>query len=161
METGVRIGAVQSLLCRHRSEAVGFGLRRLGSVQRHRHRSHGHGSKRVEPVTTVDFHLESKAPSGPIDRSQFIRTLDTADGKVDQAEFVGHDPIVGFRPDGSVCCISQSKTNVQGCIFQCIAVRIAGDGLVSNPIALLGLGGKSRHQHHCGQEERAHQIHLG
>ena len=97
--------------------------------------------------------MEGEATSGPIDRSETFRTLDTADGEVDQAEAVGHDPVVGLRPDGSIRCVSQGKANVQGRVFQCITVRIAGDSLVSNPIALLGLSGESRDQQNCGQKE--------
>ena len=60
---------------------------------------------------------------------------------------------MGLRPDGSIRGVGQGKANVQGRIFQCITVRIAGDSLVSNPIALLGLSGESRDQQNCGQKE--------
>ena len=161
LEAAVGRGAVCRFLSGHHSQAVGFGLWRAGRKQSDRGRCHGHGPEQFESIATVDFDLEGETTCGPIHCCQTFRTLDTADGEVDQAESIGHDPIVGLRPDGGVGRIRQSKANVQGCIFQSIAVRIAGNGLVGNPVALLGLSGESRQQHHCGQEERAHQIHLG
>ena len=153
LQTAVRRGAVSSFLGRHHSQAVGFGLGSARGVQGDRDGSHGYGPEGFESITAVDLHLEGEATSGPFDRSETFRTLDAADGEVDQAEAVGHDPVVGLRPDGSIRCVSQGKANVQGRVFQCITVRIAGDSLVSNPIALLGLSGESRDQQNCGQKE--------
>ena len=153
LQSAVGGSAVGGFLVRHHSQAVGFGLGSTRGVQGDRDGSHGHGPEGFESITTVDLHLEGEATSGPFDRSETFRTLDAADGEVDQAEAVGHDPIVGLRPDGSIRCVGQGKANVQGRIFQCITVRIAGDSLVSNPIALLGLSGESRGQQNCGQKE--------
>ena len=153
LQSAVGGSAIGGFLGRHHSQAVGFGLGSARGVQGDRDGSHGHGPEGFESITTVDLHLEGEATSGPFDRSETFRTLDAADGKVDQAEAVGHDPIVGLRPDGSIGCVGQGKANVQGRIFQCITVRIAGDSLVSNPIALLGLSGESRGQQNCGQKE--------
>ena len=151
---GIGSSAIRSLLGSHRSEAVSRRLGRTRSVQCDRNGSHGQGPERFESITTVDFHLEFKTTVCPIDRRQAAPTFDTADGEVDQAELVGHDTVVCFRPNGGTRhSIGQSEANVQGCKFQGITVRIAGNGLVSNPIVLLGLNGENRHQHNCGQEE--------
>ena len=153
MQTAISRSTVNGFLSSDDSETVCLGLWSTGRKERHGCSRHGDRSKRFESIPAVDFDLKGKAPQSPIDRSQTSRTLDTADGQVDQAEFIGHDTIVGLIPDGSVSCIGQGKTEVQGCIFQSIAVRVAGYGLVCNPIVLLGLSGENRHQQNCGQKE--------
>ena len=161
LKPAVSRSSIGGLLGGHDGQAVCLRLGSTRGVQSDRDRCHSHGPKRVETSSAVHFNLEGEAASGPVNISQTVRTFDTADGEIDQTEAIGQDPGVGLRPDGHISSIGQSKANVQGCVFQSITVRIAGDSLVSNPIVLLGLGGKNRHQHHCGQEERAHQIHLG
>ena len=153
MQAAVGRSTVNGFLSGDDSKTVRLGLWSTGREERHGCSRHGDGSKWIKAITTVDFHLNGVATSGPIDRGKTVCTIDTADGQIDQAEFVGHDPSVGLRPDGSVSRIGQGKANVQGCIFQSIAVRVAGYGLVCNPIVLLGLSGENRHQQNCGQKE--------
>ena len=138
---------------KNHSEAVSSSLWSIGCEQGDRNRRHRNGAEGIEAVTTVDFHKEAVAAGRPINGREAVSTFDTADGEVDQSELVGEVTRVGLSPDGSSRSILKGKANVQGCILQGVATRVAGYGLVCNPIVLLGLSGENRHQQNCGQKE--------
>ena len=60
---------------------------------------------------------------------------------------------MGLRPNRGRRGIEECKTHVQGGILQSITTRITGDGLVCNPIVLLGLKAKSGCQQERGQKD--------
>ena len=138
-QSSVSRSAVRYLLCEHNRQTVGRSFRSTGCEHGNRDSRNSHHTKGGETATTVHLHLEGVTTGRPIDCSQISRTSNTADCEVDQTEFIGEHTGVRLCPHRRRCGIKESKADVQGGIFQGVSTRIAGNGLVCNPIVLLGL----------------------